>query len=247
MFRLESIEIKWHTVGEACKMYALAYGMAFMALTILNKSPEFNHIAQASPWIPKYLGDLLAFVVTMIMIWRASQGSFGDYGFALAGRNLRLKLSIVLGTIFALIWALLDYSLEAVTGNVETQAIYSRTVIDVVGMLSFQWIFVGIFEEPLARGLVQTRLMSELRGILKILRWNFHVGTIVAGVLFGVGHIVPFIFFGQPWLFLGIEVIFATLFGLLAGYIYQETRSLAGPIVMHNIVDGLLHTIALAC
>ncbi len=112
-------------------------------------------------------------------------------------------------------------------------------------MLSFQWVFAGIFEEPVARGLVQTRLMDELRGTVKVFRWRFHVGTIVARVLLGVGRVVPYVCFGQPWLFLGIEVVFATLFGLLAGYIYQETRSLAGPIVMHNIVDGLMQSVAL--
>jgi len=245
MFRLENIEVKWNTVGDVCKLYALAYGVAFLALAILNRSPEFKHIAQTSPWIPRYIGDLLAFVVTMVMIWRASQGNLGNYGFTLAGRNLKLKFSIALGTAFALILMLLEYSLQVLAGNVESQAAYPRTVTNVVGMLSFQWVFVGIFEEPLARGLVQTRLMSELRGTVKVFRWSFHVGTIVAGVLFGVGHVVPYIFFGQSWLFLGIEVVGATLFGLLAGYVYQETRSLAGPIVMHNIADGLLHTVAL--
>jgi hypothetical protein len=159
---MENIEIKWHAVGDVCKMYALAYGVAFLALAILNGSPEFKHIAQTSPWIPRYIGDLLAFVVTMVMIWRASQGRLGNYGFTIAGRNL--KFSIALGTVFALIWILLDYSLGAVAGHVETQPTYPRTVTDAVG---------------------------------------------------------------------------------IAGYVYQETRSLAGPIMMHNIVDGLIHTVAL--
>ena len=244
MIRVEGIDIKWHTLGEVCKMCALAYGAAFLAPAILDRSLGFRHVAQASPWIPRYIGDLLAFVVTMVMIWRASQGSLGNYGFTLVGRNLRL--SVALGIVFALIWVLLDCSLKVVTGNLESQATYARTVTNVVGMLSFQWVFVGIFEEPLARGLAQTRLMSELRGTVELFRWSFHVGTIVASVLFGVGHVVPYVFFGQSWLFLGIEVFFATSFGLLAGYVYQETRCLAGPIVMHNIVDGLLHTVALA-
>jgi membrane protease YdiL (CAAX protease family) len=112
-------------------------------------------------------------------------------------------------------------------------------------MLSFQWILVGMFEEPLARALVQTYLMNRLRGTVKVLRWDFHIGTIIAGILFGIGHVVPHFFFGGPWISVGPHLVFAALFGLLAGYIYQETRSLAGPIVMHNVVDGLLHTVAL--
>jgi membrane protease YdiL (CAAX protease family) len=243
MLRLENIEIEWHAVGEVCKMYALAYGAAFLALAILNSNPEFKRVAQASPWIPKYLGDLLAFAVTMIMIWRASRGNFGSYGFTLKRRSLMIGTALGIG--FALLWVLWDYSLQAVTGNVESQAAYARTATNVAGMLSFQWIAVGILEEPLARGLAQTRLMSEMKGAVYLFGWKFHVGTVFAGILFGVGHVIPYLFFGQPWLFLGSEVVGATLFGLLAGYVYQETRSLAGPIVMHNIVDGLLHTVAL--
>jgi hypothetical protein len=50
MFRAENIEMEWHAVGGACKMYALAYGVGFLALAILNRSPDFEHIAQISPW-----------------------------------------------------------------------------------------------------------------------------------------------------------------------------------------------------
>jgi membrane protease YdiL (CAAX protease family) len=39
-------------------------------------------------------------------------------------------------------------------------------------------------------------------------------------------------------------MIYAAVFGIMAGYVYQETHSLAGPIVMHNLADGLETTIA---
>ena len=142
-------------------------------------------MAQTSGWIPKYIGDPLAFVATLFMIWRPSQGGRRDDGFILAGQNRKLKLSIALGIVFALLWMLLGYSVQMVAGNVESQAAYPRTVINVMGMLTFQWIFVGIFEEPLARGLAQTPLMSELRGNVRILRRNLHIGTIIAGFCSG--------------------------------------------------------------
>jgi membrane protease YdiL (CAAX protease family) len=245
MFQVKNVEITWHPIGDACKMYGLAYGAGFLSLAVLGAIPGFNQAAQTSPWIPRYVGDALAFAVTMVMLRRAPQGSLRDYGFTLAGRDLKLKLSTALGIVLALIWVLLGCSLPTLAGNVEGQATYPRTAMNVVGMLSFQWVFVGIFEEPLARGLVQTHLMNHLKGTVGVSTWNLHTGTIIAGVLFGVGHIVPHIFFGRPWLSLGSELALATLFGLLAGYVYQETRSLAGPVLMHNIVDGLLHTVAL--
>ncbi|RZN69866.1 MAG: CPBP family intramembrane metalloprotease, partial [Candidatus Methanolliviera hydrocarbonicum] len=48
--------------------------------------------------------------------------------------------------------------------------------------------------------------------------------------LWNLGHVVPIVL---------IQVISASIFGLIAGYIYQETKSLAGPVVIHNLFDGL--------
>lgn len=243
---MKNIDSSWHAVADACKMYGLAYGAGFVSLGLLRAVPGFAEAAQTSPWIPRYVGDVLAFAVTMVMLRRASKGRLKDYGFILAGRDLKLRVSTFLGIMLGVIWMLLDSWLSAQAGGVDTQATYPRTPMNLAGMLSFQWVFVGILEEPLARGLVQTHLMKHLKGTVGVLKWNLHTGTVVAGLLFGVGHVVPHLFFGRPWLFLGPELALATLFGVLAGYIYQETRSLAGPVLMHNIVDGLLHTAALA-
>lgn len=245
MILARDVEIKWHAVGDACKMFGLAYRAGFLALAVLNGIPEFKLLAQASPWIPRYVGDSLGFAVAMIMIWRVSHGRYRDYGFALAGRGLRLQLSTALGIALALTWMLLDHSFRIMAGETGQETAYSPTPGNVLGMMSFQWIFVGVLEGPLARGLVQTHLMSELKGVVRIFRWGFHVGTVIAAILFGVGHAVPHFFLGRPWHSLGSELAFATLFGLLAGYVYQETRSLVGPILMHNVVDGLLHTAGL--
>jgi hypothetical protein len=121
MIRVEGVEIRWHEIGHACKMYGFAYGAAFLALAILNSSPEFKHVAQTSPWIPRYVGDGLAFVVTMLIIWRASHGSLGSFGFALGTRNLYLRLSVAMGATLALIWILLDYSLLMLASTNEAQ------------------------------------------------------------------------------------------------------------------------------
>lgn len=243
MIRTKNIQIKWHPIGDVLKMLFLAYGMAFLVLALLNRIPEFKLVAQNSPWIPKYIGDSLAFAISMVMIWRVSQGRFKEFGFVLKGRDLKLKSSIALGVILALIGVLLGYLPKMLAGNSETGPAYSLTVVNVLGMMSFQWIFVGIFEEPLNRGLIQTHLMNKLKGNVSIFQWDFHTGTVITAIIFGVGHFGPHIFFGKPLLSLAPHLIFATLFGLGAGYIYQETKSLAGPILMHNVVDGLLYSI----
>jgi membrane protease YdiL (CAAX protease family) len=245
VIKIRGIEMRWHAIGTACIWLGLAFGAAFLVLALLNRIPEFKLLAENSPWIPKYVGDSLAFAISMVMIWRVSQGRFREFGFVVKGRDLRLMLSIALGVILALIGILLDYLPKVVAGGSETGPAYPLTVVNVLGMMSFQWVFVGIFEEPLIRGLVQTHLMNKLKGAVTIFKWDFHSGTVITAIVFGVGHFGPHIFFGSSWLSLIPHLVIATLIGLCLGYIYQETGSLVGPILMHNVYDGLVTTIGL--
>ena len=223
----------------------LAFGAAFLVLALLNRIPEFKLAAESSPWIPKYVGDSLAFSIGMIMIRRVSKGRLGEYGFTLARRDLKLKFSIISGMILALIGTLFDHLPELMAGGskIEPAYPYPLTTANVLGMMSFQWILVGVFEETITRGLVQTPLMNKLKGSVGVFKWDFHTGTVITAIIFGVGHFGPHIFFGGSWISLAPHLIFATLYGLCSGYIYQETKSLAGPILMHNIVDGLLYSV----
>jgi membrane protease YdiL (CAAX protease family) len=245
MLSAKDVEVKWHPIGKACIWMALAYGSAFLVLALLDQIPEFKLIAENSPWLPKYIGDTLAFTVSMILIWRVSHSRFRDFGFVFTGRDLKVVLSIALGVVLALVGLLLDYLPKAMAGNSDTGPAYPLTVANVLGMMSFQWVFVGIFEEPLNRGLVQTHLMSKLKGSITIFKWDFHIGTVITAILFGVGHFGPHIFFGSSWVSLVPHLVMATLIGLCLGYIYQETGSLVGPVLMHNVYDGLVATVGL--
>jgi membrane protease YdiL (CAAX protease family) len=242
MIRTRDIQIDGHSIGTACTRLGLAFGAGFLALALLSRIPEFNLLTQNSPWIPKYIADSLAFGIGMIMIWRLSQSRLKEYGFTLAKRKLRL--SAALGIILASVGILLDHLPELIAGKeIVPTYLYPLTVTNILGMMSFQWIFVGIFEETITRGLVQIPLMNRLNGTATIFKWDFHIGSVITGIIFGVGHFVPHIFFGGSWFLLAPHLIFATIYGLSSSYIYQETRSLVGPILMHNIVDGLSYSV----
>ena len=240
----ERVEIKWHSIGKACLRLGIAFGAGFLVIALLDKIPEFSLLSQNSPWIPKYVEDSIAFAIGLIIIWRVSQGNFRDYGFTLTGRDLKVKVSIAIGVLLGLIGILLEHLPQVISGSpLEPAHPYSLSLFNILGMLSFQWIFVGIFEEIITRGLVQTPLMNELKGTVRILRWDFHIGSVITAIIFGVGHFGPHIFFGGSWISLPLHLAFAALYGFGSSYIYQETKSLAGPILMHNIVDGLLYTV----
>ncbi|MCE7740777.1 MAG: CPBP family intramembrane metalloprotease [Candidatus Heimdallarchaeota archaeon] len=70
------------------------------------------------------------------------------------------------------------------------------------------------------------------------------MGTVITAIIFGVGHFGPHIFFDGSLLSLVPHLVIAVIVGLGIGYIYRETRSLVGPILMHNVYDGLITTIS---
>jgi len=86
----------------------------------------------------------------------------------------------------------------------------------------YMFCFVGLGEELLFRGLLQSDLT-------KALGWKW--GIILASLIFAVMHLtwrsIPELFF----------VFFASL---ILGYIYHKTKSLVGPIMMHGTGNVIL-------
>jgi membrane protease YdiL (CAAX protease family) len=242
MFRVKNVkELRkpWQT---ALLMHGIAAGPPFLVLMLLDVLfPSFMASKASFPWlIHYYMMEVPMLLISLLMIRRLSRGKFGDYGFNLRSRDLKLAFSVVGGVVFALFMALVDYLPPIIQGKFEIG--YNLTFTNLSGTLSFMWIFVGIAEETLSRGLIQTYLMNNMSGDAKILSWNIKRATILAGVIFGLTHF--FNIYSKPLEFVIPQMIYATVFGIVAGYVYQETRSLAGPIVMHNLADGLETTIA---
>jgi len=240
----KDIEIKWHEVGKSCLWMFLAFGAGFFILALLNGISGYKALVENSPWIPKYIGDSVAFAVGVFIIWRISRGRLKDYGFTLASKNLKIKLSLILGILLGLTGIITDHLPELISGvQFKPAHPYPLTAVNILGMMTFQWIFVGIFEEAITRGLMQTYLMEKLNGVVTLYKWDFHIGSIITAIIFGVGHFGPHLFFGGSWLTLVPHLLFATAFGLCSSYIYQETKSLVGPILMHNVIDGLIYSV----
>lgn len=82
--------------------------------------------------------------------------------------------------------------------------------------------FVALGEELLFRGIIQ-RELSRLVGPFP--------GLLLASAMFGVMH--------MTW-HSALEVVYTALVGLVLGYIYQRTGSLAAPVAAHGVGNTLL-------
>jgi len=88
--------------------------------------------------------------------------------------------------------------------------------------LFYMLAFVGLGEELLFRGLLQSDLTHALG-------WKW--GVVLASLMFAVMHLT--------WRSIP-ELFFVFLAGMILGYLYYKTKSLVAPIVMHGIGNVIL-------
>lgn len=102
----------------------------------------------------------------------------------------------------------------------------------------FQLLCVGISEELLFRGFFYTKLRSNIGYVSSIL---------ISSVFFGLFHVAWYIdptapFFISDWSQMAYHVGYTFVFGVIMCIIYERTKSLICPIIIH----GLLNTVGAA-
>ena len=217
--------------------------MAIVALLIaaiyaaLQSLPDFESITRDSPWIVADLVHVPQFLVPFMLICWLSEGRLGRYGF-----NLRQKPPVFthrrmlgVGILFGLLMS--APNIAAMLRNTPLDIPQPVTLVNVLGNMTFQWVVVGLSEETMFRGLIQTHLMKNLEGHCRILGHDLHAGTVIGAVLWGLFHFVNILV--MPLSSVVFTVVVTTVAGLLMGYAYQETGSLLTTIIVHNTMFGV--------
>lgn len=221
MFEHDKTKIEWRVIVYAI---LLTFLILFVAL------PIGLYFGTGIDWLDNDIYHIPQFFIPFLIILWLSKGRISEYGFTLKSKDLKLKLSIALGTVFGLIES--TKYIPYIRGLMPLDV--SVAPLDIIGNISCYWLFLGLAEETWFRGLIQTYLMEELRGWIRIFGWDFHVGTIITAMLF-FGVTFSNLLIGMP---LGLVIFMAIVGhlvgGLIFGYIYQESRSLAGPVLTHN-------------
>ena len=136
-----------------------------------------------------------------------------DFGMNFKNMYIYLPLALLIGAAMAVI----EYNIIH-----PVPLIPRLTSPNLFQIFIVMFVFVAAAEELIFRVILQTRLQSVF-GIDK--------GLLLGAVLFGIMHA------GYG---LVIEVIFATLFGLILGVIFQKTRSFPFILTVHGTANVLL-------
>jgi len=167
-------------------------------------------------WIPKLLVTII--VITLLIYRRIKNGQ----GFIFLYYNKKNKPIIITTVIIYLITVLLIFGLLLLQNafhNVDNFIFYFITFA----------ILVGICEELYFRGFIYNKLLVLYKG-KKI------ISIIVCSIMFGIIHIQ---FFRASFLQNMIYFISPFLQGILLGFLYEKSKNIMVPIMIHNVLDTI--------
>lgn len=110
--------------------------------------------------------------------------------------------------------------------------------IDLLGLLLFSWVVVGLSEEIVFRGFFQTALARFWHGTVTVLGVQVPVAGLWAAFVFTIAHISFRTMSADPR-----QLILAFVLGVYYAVAYYRTDSLLAPVVAHNAVDGGIVTV----
>ena len=169
---------------------------------------------------PLFENNLLWYILTygvlfipIYLIIKNQQISLNELG--IHSKNLRVYLpaALLIGIVFSYIEFLITDP---------APLIESIQPLNIILLIAVMFIFVGGVEELIFRSILQTRL-EKVFGITN--------SIFLSGLLFGIMHSVYGLF---P------EILFAILYGIIIGYIFEKTRSFPFILAIHGTANVFL-------
>jgi membrane protease YdiL (CAAX protease family) len=197
---------------------AVAFGLVVLGIFVLY-SALFFHVLTLnanSSWVLDWAGHL--WFLAIPLFWYVAFKKRFPVG-KLSGSGLRRWLPA---------WAIMlaiAVPLDVLSGRT---SLAGFTSLAVIMNLLFNGVLVGVSEEFVFRGQVQTGLNNSVIGTVKLGRGSVRLGTILTAVVFAALHLQNV--YGIP---------FAFVFGVVVGHYYDKTNSIWGAVVIHNVVDLL--------
>ena len=227
-------------VSPILKMLVITIIVA-MCIILINEwfisLPNYENLITGSGWMLADLVHIPQFLISFSLICYISKGNLGEYGFNLhEDSHFTHKRMFVVGVLFGFLFSL-KY-IPQVIGDIPLDIPRPVTPANILGNMTFQWIVVGISEETMFRGLIQTYLMKELEGEINIAGHEFQIGTVIAAIFWGGFHFINTLV-AMPIHTVLFLVLLTTAVGLVMGYAYQMTGSILTTIIVHNTIFGV--------
>lgn len=166
-----------------------------------------------------------------------------ELGFNLDNKKYIMK--IIIGFIIVylgikvLVWMIFIIN----KGNVDHYFVFPASFKNILGYWSFEAFISGTCEEPLFRGLVITILLQSWKGNFRVRKMNISEVMILSAILFALAHISFSVFPFKIIQIDPVQLLATFLLGLFYAHVFQKTKSLLGPILLHNLSNIITITI----
>ncbi len=117
---------------------------------------------------------------------------------------------------------------------------HPMTARNVIGNLSFMFTMPGISEELLFRALVMSILSRSWQGKIRLTGFDVSTSGFIASVVFSLAHIGFTVFPLRITYLNPAQLLIAFGHGVFYAVMYDHTKSLLGPVLVHNASDGIL-------
>jgi len=159
-----------------------------------------------------------------------------DFGLGLGDSQKGLRYFLIFTAVIALI-ALIYHILMYVLGQAPAFD-FPLTKKNVLGTLGFQLLLSGPSEEILYRALPVT-VLAYVFGKSIRLKGDITLEVVLASILFTAAHIKWSIFpFSAE--FIPSQLFYAFTMAIVSGIVYQQSRSILYPMLMHSISNVLM-------
>lgn len=179
---------------------------------------------------------IVQMLIALAIITVLSKLIKADFGFHLGDRKEGLRYFLVFTAVIALI-ALIYHILMYVTGQAQAYG-FPLTQKNLLGTLGFQLFLSGTSEEVLYRALPVTVFVYVFGRNIRI-KWDITLEVVLASFLFTAAHIkwslLPFSID-----FIPSQLFYAFAMGVVNGIVYQQSRSILYPMLMHSISNVLM-------
>ncbi len=177
-------------------------------------------------------------LLTIIIMKVYFKSHLRDWGFNLNDKKDAIKIIGWFVVIFSLIEIIGAIAIYVIGGSVKEPIGYPISFKNIFGYYGFEGLLSGTGEEPLFRGFVMTILAQSWKGKLRIGKIDFSVAGIIAAILFTFAHTSTFPF--KTFHFDTLQILHAFGLGLLYAVVFQKTKSLFIPIILHNVSNVIM-------
>ncbi len=173
-------------------------------------------------------------LIILLLLALLPGGGLANWGVNFKNWAKNLVFGLILGISVGIPFSLFSYG-----GNISgwhfSQLAVQLHKTETLIMLFSQLFLVGTSEELFFRGLLTTWLMKRYPSRLV----GLSVGVVIVAILFALVQLYKLLF-GFPLEKVLVFMLGALFYGLLLGGIYQKTKSLLPPIIIHNIGNSVM-------